>query len=242
MTTLVDRSLDHQAPHEEPATPGLVAGAAGGLFGAISSLRQNRSLHPEGIVFEARYSPRDGSRAGVRLLDEPQRAIVRMSRALGLPSALPDILGLTVRFPDAHGRGRHQDFPLATSGDGPLAHHLLLPATSFFALPYSSVLAYDIAGATRLLGALSATERPARGRHFDQLLRTDEPAFDLALSTLGGRFRPIGRLTLEERVPPEQADKIRFNPWNTGGGIRPTGPFMGLRAGAYRGSQAGWHA
>jgi hypothetical protein len=241
----VTRALDHQAPTESPdATPKIAQRAAGGLFGAISALRQSRSLHPKGVVFEATLTIPERAGQGAPLLHEPgeKTAVVRLSKSVGLPAGVPDLLGLTIRFVDAHGPGRHQDFMLITSGDGPVAHHLMVPALSFFSLPYSSVLPYDIAGDTRLVGALQATDRPGQGRDFEQLLDTPDKRFQLALSPLRGRWSPIGELALHGRVPQPQAEKIRFNPWNTGGGIRPTGPFMGLRAGAYRGSQAGWSA
>jgi hypothetical protein len=67
-------------------------------------------------------------------------------------------------------------------------------------------------------------------------------AFDVAVASIFGRWRPVGRLSLGAQVPIDVAEHLRFNPWNTGGGIRPMGPFMGLRVGAYRGSQEGWSA
>lgn len=134
---------------------------------------------------------------------------------------------------------------MITSSDGPLLHHLLLPAKSFLSLPYSSVLFYRIGENVGLVGALPVTSPIGRGTDFDQLLRTVEHrqvAFDLAVASPFGRWRRVGRVSLESRVPVDVAEQIRFNPWNTGGGIRPVGPFMGLRAGAYRGSQEGWSA
>jgi hypothetical protein len=35
----------------------------------------------------------------------------------------------------------------------------------------------------------------------------------------------------------DAGERLRFNPWNTGGGIRPAGPFQGLRDPAYSASQ-----
>lgn len=40
------------------------------------------------------------------------RAIARFSRAVGLPRPLPDLLGLSLRVPDAYGSGLHQPSPL----------------------------------------------------------------------------------------------------------------------------------
>jgi hypothetical protein len=64
------------------------------------------------------------------------------------------------------------------------------------------------------------------------------PDFELATAPLNGRWSPFGRLRLGERLSQEASFALRFNPWNAGGGIRPTGPFQGIRDPAYRGSQA----
>lgn len=247
---LVGRALRDQAPTQEPGTPRVAQRAVGGLFGAISAVRQSRSLHPQGLVYEATLTTPAAWKARVRgapLLADPgtHPAVVRLSRAVGLPKALPDVLGLTVRLVDAHGPGRHQDFPLASSGEGPLLHHLLVPTTGFFSLPYSSVLLYRIGPDVRLVGAVARTSPQGGGTAFEQLDRTaaeTEVRFDLAVASPMGRWQPVGELRLGHRVPTAQGEHVRFNPWNTGGGIRPIGPFMGLRAGAYRGSQAGWSA
>ena len=243
------RALRAQAPTQEPDTPRIAQRAVGSLFGAISALRGARSLHPDGVVFEATFSVASANRhvRDAPLFAQPgsHPAVVRLSRSVGLPQPLPDIHGLTVRLVDAHGPGRHQDFPLATSGNGALLHHLLLPTPGFFSLSYSSVLLYRIGPDVRLVGATASGPRPAEGSDFDQLLRgvrAGDTRFELAVAPLLGRWKPVGRLTLGEQIPEAEGERIRFNPWNTGGGIRPMGPFMGLRAGAYRGSQAGWSA
>ena len=151
------------------------------------------------------------------------RAIVRLSRGVGLPKPLPDVLGLAVRILDAHGPRRHQDFLVVTSLDAPLLHHLILPGPlGPYGQSYSSVLPYRVGGQLRLVGAL-----PRR------------PDFELATAALRGRWEPFGRLRLGERLSREASDALRFNVWNTGGGIRPTGPFQAIRDPAYRGSQAG---
>jgi hypothetical protein len=46
-------------------------------------------------------------------------------------------------------------------------------------------------------------------------------------------------MTFGERLPGETTERLAFTPWNTGGGIRPVGPFNRLRLAAYRGSQRG---
>jgi hypothetical protein len=121
-----------------------------------------------------------------------------------------------------YGLGRHQDFLLATSSSGPLLQHLLLPGV-VARQPYSSLLLYKIDGDVRVVGALPDGD----GR------------FKLAVAPLRGGWRAIGELTLRAVLPGEYTEQLAFNPWNTGEGIRPVGPLMGLRRAAYRGSQRG---
>jgi hypothetical protein len=226
--------------------PAPVANLTGSAFGALSALRGKRSFHPFGFGYEGslRIERRPTHPTGARLLDDvaEHRVIVRASRALGLPENLPDLLGLAIRIPDAHGEGLHQDFLLVTSADGPLLHHLLLFAPGgFFGQSYSSILPYRIGGKVRIVGAMPRKPpTPAVGSDLevlDEAVADHQAQFDLSLSTLGGRWQRHGTLSLQERMPDAEAEELCFNPWNTGGGIRPTGPFMGLRDPAYRGSQ-----
>ena len=218
-------------------------------FGVASRLRGTKAFHPEGVVHEAVVELTGSSDVppGVDLLAKPARhdALIRFSRGVGLPSPLPDVMGMAIRLPDVHGPGRHQDLLMVTSGDGVLLHHLLLPAPGFMSLPYSSLLPYrDAEGGLFLVGAaLRQRHRPAPGAdEYDVLARaaaSGRPAFDLAVATLAGRLRPIGTVTLGRRREPE-ANAMRFNPFNTGGGLQPTGFLQRLRDAAYPGSQAGW--
>lgn len=219
------------------------------LWGTLSAARGRRIFHPRGVAFEAELAMSGRSAPlGAPLFDEPgsHRALVRLSRGAGLPDALPDTLGLAVRVCDVHGPGRHQDLLMNTSADVPVGHHLILPAPrGWFRQSYSSVLPYRIGTAVRLIGAVPATPPPARGAppgslgELEAALARGPVAFTLSLAPLGGRWTPAGRLTLGERRPADVAEDIRFNPWHTGGGIRPAGPLQGSRLAAYRGSQRG---
>ncbi len=232
-----------------PDVPRPLAAPVEAFWGALSALRGRRRIfHPHGVAHEAELHVVGDGRHGVPLLDAPgrHRAVVRLSRGAGLPDALPDTLGLAVRLCDVHGPGLHQDLLMNTSADVPLAHHLILPAPGgWFAQSYSSVLPYRVGAALRLFGALPASPPPDEGvppgslREVDAALARGGVAFHLALAPLGGRFAAVAHLTLGERLPARVAEEIRFNPWNTGGGIRPAGPFQGTRRPAYRGSQRG---
>src|SRR5918993_1248649 len=81
-------------------------------------------------------------------------ALVRFSRSLGLPRPLPDLLGMSVRVPDAYGAGSHQDFLMVTSVDAPVLHHLFVPAGDVSGRPYSSSLPYRVGDRSLIVGAL----------------------------------------------------------------------------------------
>ena len=63
--------------------------------------------------------------------------------------------------------------------------------------------------------------------------------FDLAVAEVWGRFRPVAELRVAAPLPPE-TDALRFNPWNAGGGLEPTGLLNRLRDYAYPLSQRAW--
>jgi hypothetical protein len=203
--------------------PGPAARATGAAFRGLSQLRGARIFHPHGIGYDARVAITSGWDEVPALAPAAEhRAIVRLSRAVGLPAPLPDAHGIALRLPDVHGPGRHQDFLLVTSSSGPLLQHLLLPGVAP-RQPYSSLLLYKIGGDIRVVGALPDGD----GR------------FKLAVAPLRGGWHPIGQLILGAALPGEYTEQLAFNPWNTGDGIRPIGPLMGLRRAAYRGSQRG---
>ena len=237
---LTRRSLP--TPTLPPGVPALTST----FWSALSAIRGARIFHPNGVAYRGTFEvPEHGGSSGVPLFDQPGRheATIRFSRGAGLPQPLPDLLGLALRIEDAHGRARPQDFLLITSRDAPIVHHALLPARSFFGGSYSSILAYRIGSAVRLVGAIPTIAPDGAGRHdMEELVeRADagEVSFHLALAPLLGRWRRIGELRVEERLSDTVAEELRYNPWNAGGGIVPVGPFQGLRRPAYAGSQRG---
>lgn len=244
-------ALERQEPTLEAGTPGLLARPVGAVFRALSVLRGGaRSLHPQGVVFEATVDvdrPPAGIGGDVPLLGAhgSHGAVVRLSRGAGLPHRLPDVHGLAIRIPHAYGEGRHQDLLLATTLGGSLAHHVLFPSPNFFSARYSTILLYDVGGSLRVFEARAVTEPVAQSDPFDELLATAahrDVRFELSLAAPLGRPRPFATVTLGRVVAESEAEPLRFNPWNAGGGIRPVGPFNGLRESAYRDSQRGWAA
>ena len=222
--------------------------AAGAPFALAAAVRGGKAVHPHGAVHAATVTITGGPDAppAARLLREPaeHRALIRFSRSLGLPRPLPDLLGMSIRLPDVHGPGRHQDFMLVTSADLPIVHHGFLPATDVWQRPYTSSLPYRAGGDSFLIGALPDPDgpRPDGDDELDRLAKaaaTGELRFRLAVASPMGRFRPVGEIRVAERLPHE-LDAIQMNPFNTGGGLAPAGFLNRLRDYAYPLSQAGW--
>jgi hypothetical protein len=185
--------------------------ASGAVFGALSQIRRKRIFHPRGeayrVTVDAPGLPRLNSGDG--------GGVVRFSRGLGLPDPLPDILGIALRT-------NGQDLLMVTSGSRPGARHLLLPTRSWTALPYSTLLAYRLEDRTVMFGARMNDDR----RRFTVLMAEPTAPWD-----------EIGTVTVEHRLPDEESEALRFNPFHCGAGIEPVGPLNRLRRGAYAGSQ-----
>lgn len=226
-----------------------VSGAiVGSIFRGVSAVRRAKSLHPHGAVHEAvvRITGVRAAPPGVALLNQPAEhpAIIRFSRSFGFPQRLPDLLGISLRFLDVHGPGRHQDLLMVSSIDLPVLHHVFVPAADVQQRPYSSSLPYEAPGGLYLVGVLprKGSPRPSGGTELERLAAaatTGRLRFDLAACSLGGRFAPIGEISVGPRLP-QQLDGLRFNPWNTGGGMVPHGLLNRLRGYAYPASQRGW--
>jgi hypothetical protein len=151
---------------------------------------------------------------------------------------------MSIRVLAPYGSGQHQDFLLVTSVDRPLLHHVFVPATDVQQRVYTSSLPYRAGGDLFLVGALpdSRSPRPAGESEFDRLdaaASTGRLVFQLAVAPLRGRFRPVAELQVGARLARE-LDALRFNPWNTGGGMEPAGWLNGARDRAYKLSQAAW--
>jgi hypothetical protein len=228
------------------AAPAVAAG-----FSLLAGLRRRRSLHPTGIGYHAWFRVDDG-RPAVSLFQSgaAQPALVRFSRAAGLPEPLPDALGVAVKLPDAHGPRADQDLLLTSSIDRPLLRRLLFPATSFVRGAFSSSLPYqfgDQRGVLLLVPALPDGGRPSnetvlrRGGALAELEAAIAAGLQFQLRTAGslGSSQPLATLTIGGSLPAEQTEQLRFNPWTTGPGIRPSGWLNLLRDTAYRASQRG---
>jgi hypothetical protein len=229
--------------------------AVAATFSALAALRRKRSLHPIGVGYQGRLQVSDDApaRPDVPLFraGAAHSALLRFSRGAGLPELLPDALGVAIKLPDAHGPGADQDLLLTSSSDRPLLRCLLFPARSFLRGAFSTALPYQL-GSERIV-LLLVPIRTGGGRSSDGAghhhsggaigeLRDAAPdglRFELRTATTFGRSRPLATVTTDAPLTADQTDTLRFNPWTTGPGIRPSGWLNLLRDAAYRACQRG---
>ena len=178
------------------------AASAGGQVlrtatGLVTARPASKPLHPCGAVVRGTLR-RSGSdpAAGAAWLDEPgeDRVLVRRSRAVGLPSPVPDIHGLAIRVP-VEG-GWHGDLLLASTGLGKLTRFTLTAGRYPHARPMTTLLPYRTPAGPLLVAAV---------------LR-DERTVDLAWAVGAGGWHGFGELTLDEE-PVDAADEpVSFDP------------------------------
>lgn len=174
-----------------------VGSVLGDVFGTVAKIRHGKPLHPRGIVYDA-VLRRTGSPEpwDAEWLDTPgeDHGLVRLSRSVGLPRPLPDVLGLALTFSGPNGE-RH-DLLLATTGLQPGARFALLPRRDPFAAPYGSLFPY----------------RTPRGLVLLAAVPTSRTEFRLLAAAPAGRWRQFATLELTGRTGPEPDQPIRFDP------------------------------
>jgi hypothetical protein len=213
--------------------PGL-AQLVSAVFRRASRWRAARAFHPRGVLFDARVTltERESATAAALGGSGERPALVRLSKGIGTPGALPDLLGVAVR---AEVAGHVLDVLFSSTGRHRVTGRLLAPSTGWGQRPYSTIMPYRAAGNRVILGL--TPEDAQRGGPADPASAPVPLTFTLTEQERGRARRPIGRLVLEAAHPDEP---ISFDPLlNAHPQLRPAPPLRRLRAWAYTGSRRG---
>jgi hypothetical protein len=167
-------------------------------FGALSMLRRTaKPLHPHGEVHAAsihRYGTTPP--VGVPWVDEPgsDDAIVRFSRATGLPPRLPDVLGIALRI-----RNGPADLLFATTGRRGIARFVLQVRREALVAEtaYTTLLPYRGASGPLLLAVFPNRD----GGHL---------SLRLAVSGTSGPWREFGTVLVDSE--PGTDELVSFDP------------------------------
>jgi hypothetical protein len=223
-------------------------------FALLARLRGGRPLHPHGLVFDGTLALHGTSRFwGVPLLDDREElgVKVRLSRAVGLPPALPDVLGLALRWRQtgrtAPGAGECDgasenggpdtaELLLATTGHTLIGRHLLRPATRWSPAFYGSLLPYEAGDRHVLLGAVAQRPHviPAGPAALARAVDERPMVLDLVVATELGSWERFGELRLMGPARSDDSEPMRFNPARHPiPGLRPIGLFHRVRDPVY---------
>ncbi len=210
--------------------PVVVERAAAGMFGSVAALRNRRGLHPKGIGFTGEAVLHDAGRSLAQVRELVVEA--RLSRGAGLPHPLPDFNGVAVRFVDARGPGLHQDLLFTASGRRPALRHLIVPVPYLSWSGYSTVLPYKTPTGQRRVFRCDPLTIPTLASAEDATpLRVE-----IRIARPLGAWEPAATVTLTSVLAADAG--LRFDPWNTGPALTPSGVLNRLRAPAYAGSRA----
>jgi len=222
------------ATRAEPAPPAALDRALARAFALLGRLRRGRAVHGRGEAWHGELRVPAASRSsdvggterwGAPLLDEPgtHAVLVRRSRALGLPSWLPDVTGVAIRVLDAGGTGLHQDLLLDTGGRSVIGRRVPTLHLAGHEQHYSSLLTWQAGSGKVMFGARA----------------TGPSSMQLLLARSSGPWQAWATLTLTERLPRDAADALHLSPANTGAGLTPVGWLQRLRPDSYAASARG---
>lgn len=213
---------------------------------AVARVRRRPALHPDGLVLSGvvEVQPDGGEPWSVGFLDEPGRyeAVVRWSRAAGLPGSLPDGMGLAMRVLGPASSNRPFDLLLTSSGASRFARHLPLPRRRGDG-PYSTLTGYRFPDRERVIAAFPAERGRRLSTALPQLaaeLRERPVTFRLCAAAHDETWRPFATLTVRPEPPAASRAPLGFDPYTDClPDLRPGPRLRRIRQAAYAGSREG---
>lgn len=181
-----------------------------GVFAAGAWVRRNRVFHPTGMPLTGALHAVDGGYK--QLLGSTDRPVVaRISKGVGLPAGIPDVLGLAIRVLDRH--DRPWDLVLATTGTGAWSRFLIQPAQGWASARYGSLMPYRLEhGPAEWIFAEPDAAQPevpslaALSTH----LKAHRIGFILKATTRDGAARTLAEITIAESEIGEPAARPGF--------------------------------
>lgn len=222
---------------------------AGGLsdivttpFRWASALRGRRIFHPIGVMaggwIERVALPEQG------LPINSCEVVARVSKAIGTPGALPDIVGLAWKMPPAEYPPSGWDVLLASTGAELLTRIGLRPVTSWSGATMSSLMPVRYQQQLWWVRAKLITEIAHGGLTLESIRdQIDNGDMLFAIEQAGpiGGFELLGQLTLNRLLTPYESQDLIFDPTINAPSHARLAPdwLTGLRRSAYDRSREG---
>lgn len=206
-----------------------------------AAVRHRRVFHPVGVLASGnieRTAP-----AGQGLPIESGEVLGRVSKAIGVPGDLPDLIGLAWRMPTHALTATPWDVLMASTGAGILARFGLQPTRSWADTTLSTLMPLRYHDGWWWLKAKLQTKMPdgLSIEIIEDEIRDSEVIFDIQQAHGTGSFEPLATLTLSATIPTDEHHDVSFDPTrNTIPGVE-LGPqwLTALREQAYRRSREG---
>lgn len=219
-------------------------------FQWVAAARHRRVFHPVGVLAWGSIE-----RVAVRDVGLPVESasdvLVRLSKGIGTPGALPDVIGLAFRLPAGGSPSGESPAPpwdvlLASAGSGRLSRFGVRPVVRWSGQPMSSVMPLRHQGTNWWLRAQILSAVDGAGVSLDSIgssLR-DGP-LTVAIDQAPGfaPFHRLARLTIKDLVPQDEISDVDFDPvLRTAPGVQLMPQWLSnLRMQAYRRSREGRH-
>jgi hypothetical protein len=210
-----------------------------------SAIRHRRVFHTLGVLAAGRIDRVAPPGRGLPI--ESTDIVGRLSKAVGIPGKLPDLIGLAWRMPPRDGAATPWDVLTVSAGAGSLTRFALRPTLSWTGTTLTTLMPLrrddgwwwvSAEITTPLDGGLSL-EVLRRG-----IGRDGGVAADIRQAHGTGSFEPLARLTFTTVIPTDEDHDLSFDPArNSATGVE-LGPqwLTRLRERAYSRSRRGRHA
>ncbi|MDX1873619.1 phosphodiesterase [Mycolicibacterium sp. 120266] len=222
-----------------------VSDFAAAPFQAASALRHARIFHPVGVLAHATIARVAATGDGLPVADS-DNVEARLSKGIGTPGPLPDVIGLALRLPPEPFAPTPWDILLASAGSGPLTRIAgLRPVTKWTGSTMTTLMPLRYQDQNWWVRARMSTHIDGFGVSTDAVrrqLRTGPLEFDIDQACGTAPFAPLARLTLRRVITPSH--DVSFDPvLHTAPDVAlAPGWLSGLRAQAYARSRRGRHA
>jgi hypothetical protein len=209
-----------------------------------SALRHRRVFHPLGVLAAGRIERTAPPGEGLPV--ESSDIVARVSKAIGVPGGLPDLIGLAWRMPPRDGEGTPWDVLTVSAGSGRLTRFALRPTLAWTGTTTSTLMPLRRPDGLWWVTAELTTD-VGPGLSLDVVrdaIADGGVVFGVQQAHGSGPFRPLAEITLTRAIPTEEEHDVSFDPTrNTRDGVG-LGPewLTHLRERAYRRSRRGRHA
>ncbi|MBV8928734.1 MAG: phosphodiesterase [Mycobacteriaceae bacterium] len=180
-----------------------------------AALRHRRVFHPDGVLangtIERVAPPHEG-------LPVPASAevVARVSKGVGAPGRLPDVIGLAVRIPPEPFAATPWDILLASAGSGLVTRVVgVRPATSWSGQTMTTLMPLRYEGSNWWLRARITTQMPGRGvalADIGEEIGHGGIEIDIDQACGTGDFAPLAQLCLTNVIIPAPGEDVSFDP------------------------------